>query len=63
MLVISSDLQEVIQIADRILVMSKFQIRDEFENNHDYVRMSRDVMRTIMGETRVAGQMQPPPNE
>jgi ribose transport system ATP-binding protein len=46
-LLISSDLREVIQLADRILIMGGFRLLGELENSGDYEAVSREVMRTI----------------
>jgi ribose transport system ATP-binding protein len=47
-LVISSDLQEVIQLSDRVLVLSEMSIRAEVENSHDYDEMSHAIMSKIV---------------
>jgi len=46
-LLISSDLREVIQLADRILIMGGFRLLGELENSGDYEAVSGEVMRTI----------------
>jgi ribose transport system ATP-binding protein len=46
-LLISSDLPEMINIADQILVMNDYAVLGEFENTKDYRTMSREVMATI----------------
>lgn len=43
-LLITSDLPEMISLADRILVMDEFQLRGEVENDRDYQNMSEAVM-------------------
>jgi ribose transport system ATP-binding protein len=47
LLLISSDLPEIVTLADRIAVMSDFTIRGELANDHDYGRMSQAVIRLI----------------
>lgn len=46
-LVISSDLREVVDIADRVLVMVSGTVCSDLENDHDYERMSRKIMEAI----------------
>lgn len=46
-LLISSDLPEMVSIADRIMVMRDYQFVDEFENTKDYPEMSTKVMGAI----------------
>lgn len=46
-LLISSDLREVVQLADRILVMGDFSLLAEFKNSGDYASISELVMRVI----------------
>jgi ribose transport system ATP-binding protein len=46
-LLISSDLREVIQLSDRILVMGGFRLLGELDNSGDYDEVSREVMRAI----------------
>ena len=46
-LLISSDLPEMVTLADRIAVMREFAIVGELDNDHDYDRMSRSVIRFI----------------
>ena len=64
-LVISSDLHEVVQLADRILVMGDFRLLAELENSGDYASTSELVMRVITqaGPDRARGtpgQAEPP---
>ncbi|MGI5520125.1 sugar ABC transporter ATP-binding protein [Micromonospora sp. CA-259024] len=46
-LLISSDLPEMVTLADRIAVMREFAIVGELDNDHDYDRMSQSVIRFI----------------
>ena len=46
-LLISSDMPEMVALADRILVMGDFRILGEVENDHDYGRMSTAIMAHI----------------
>jgi len=43
-LLISSDMPEMVALADRILVMGEFRILGEVSNDHDYAAMSRAIM-------------------
>lgn len=49
-LLISSDLGEMVTLADRIVVMADYRIRGETRNEHDYERMSGQVIRLIHGQ-------------
>ncbi len=46
-LLISSDLPEIVTLADRIAVMGDFAVRGELANDHDYDRMSQAIIRLI----------------
>ncbi len=46
-LLISSDMPEMVALADRILVMGDFRILGEVPNDHDYGRMSAAIMAHI----------------
>ena len=46
-LLITSDMPEMIDVADRILVMADFQIKGEVENDRNYEKMSRAIMNHI----------------
>lgn len=46
-LLITSDLPEMISLAERILVMDDFQLMGEVRNDHDYRKMSEAVMDLI----------------
>lgn len=52
-LLISSDLREVIQLGDRIIVMGGMQLLAEIENDGDYAVVSQRVMREV---TRSSGR-------
>ncbi|MCU1585254.1 MAG: transporter permease [Microbacteriaceae bacterium] len=52
-LLISSDLAEMVTLADRIAVMDQFAITGELDNTHDYDSMSQSIIRLIHG-TQVA---------
>lgn len=55
-LLITSDMPEMVTVADRILVMDEFQIRGEVINDRDYVRASHEIMQHIHGSTEVAAE-------
>ncbi|MEV7003810.1 sugar ABC transporter ATP-binding protein [Streptomyces sp. NPDC093982] len=46
-LLISSDLAEMVTLADRIVVMTDHRVRGEVANDRDYDRMSRRIIRLI----------------
>jgi ribose transport system ATP-binding protein len=46
-LLISSDMPEMVALADRILVMGDFRVLGEVQNDHDYGRMSSAIMAHI----------------
>jgi ribose transport system ATP-binding protein len=48
-LLITSDMPEMIDVADRILVMDDYQIKGEVENDRNYERVSRVIMGFIHG--------------
>ncbi|HET6478708.1 MAG TPA: sugar ABC transporter ATP-binding protein [Actinoplanes sp.] len=54
LLLISSDLPETVVLADRIAVMSDLRIVGELDNDHDYPRMSQQIIRMIHAETPTA---------
>ena len=47
-LLISSDLQEVVRLSGRVIVMAEMSIRAEVENSHDYDEMSHVIMSKIV---------------
>ncbi|MDA8296658.1 MAG: sugar ABC transporter ATP-binding protein [Actinomycetota bacterium] len=53
-LLISSDLREVVQLADRIVVMGDFRILDELEGGGQYAPISERVMQAITAATLAA---------
>ena len=53
-LLISSDLAEMVTLADRVVVMDQFIVRGEVDNTHDYDAMSKAIIDHIHGtETHV----------
>ena len=48
-LLITSDMPEMIDVADRILVMDGYQIKGEVGNDRNYERVSREIMGFIHG--------------
>ena len=52
LLLISSDLREVVQLADRILVMGDFRLLAEIENSGEYAPISELAMRAITQASR-----------
>ncbi|GLK16047.1 sugar ABC transporter ATP-binding protein [Herbiconiux flava] len=54
-LLISSDLAEMITLADRIAVMDRFVITGERENSHEYDSMSQEIIRLIHSHSAEAG--------
>ena len=48
-LLISSDLREIVQLADRIAVMGNFRMLGEIQNNGDYASVSKAIMEQITG--------------
>lgn len=63
-LLISSDLREIIQLSDRILVMTAFGLRADLENTKSYDEMSQTVIRAIVardhGRTSTGNAAQSP---
>jgi len=47
-LLISSDMPEMIRLADRILVMKNHRIVGEIDNNHNYEHISEQIMQNLM---------------
>ncbi len=50
-LVISSDLPEIVTLADRLLVMREFRLVAELDNTKEYGAMSSEVMFSIQGSS------------
>lgn len=48
-LLITSDMPEMVDVADRILVMDDYKIKGEVENDRNYERVSRQIMGFIHG--------------
>jgi ribose transport system ATP-binding protein len=53
-LLITSDLPEMITLADRVVVMRDHRVRGEVANDHDYETMSQRVIRLIHAEGTTA---------
>jgi ribose transport system ATP-binding protein len=43
-LLITSDMPEMVDVADRIVVMAGFEVKGEVENDRNYERVSRAIM-------------------
>jgi ribose transport system ATP-binding protein len=52
-LLISSDLREIVQLADRIVVMGNFRLLGEIQNTGDYTSVSKAIMERITGAPSV----------
>ena len=52
-LLISSDLREIVQLADRIVVMGNFRLLGEIQNSGDYTSVSKAIMERITGAPSV----------
>ncbi|MBT2896795.1 sugar ABC transporter ATP-binding protein [Streptomyces sp. McG3] len=59
-LLISSDLAEMVTLADRVVVMAGHRIRGEVTNDHDYGRMSGRIIRIIHDRPVSAGSPKAP---
>ena len=55
-LLISSDLREVIQLADRIVVMGGFRVLAEYDNSGEYGEMSQTIMESVTQAATLAGR-------
>ncbi len=55
-LLITSDMPEMVTVADRILVMDEFELRGEILNDRDYDSVSEHIMHHIHGSTEEAAQ-------
>ena len=49
MIVISSDMPELVALADRIAVMDGYRIVEAFSNNRNYADASQCIMQAIHG--------------
>jgi len=52
-LLISSDLPELVQVSDRVMVMAEYRIVGEFQNSHDYEEMSQRMMQSIQAASHL----------
>jgi ribose transport system ATP-binding protein len=52
-LLISSDLREIVQLADRIAIMGNFRMLGEIQNTGDYTSASKAIMEQITGASSV----------
>ncbi|CUI88895.1 sugar ABC transporter ATP-binding protein [Cognatishimia activa] len=48
-LVISSDMPEIVAVADRLIVMNEMQVVGDLPNSRDYDEMSQKIMQSIVG--------------
>jgi ribose transport system ATP-binding protein len=55
-LLITSDMPEMVTVADRILVMDEFTLRGEVANTRDYASVSEGIMHRIHGSASEAAQ-------
>lgn len=55
-LLITSDMPEMVTVADRILVMDEFELRGEILNDRNYDSVSEHIMHHIHGSTEEAAQ-------
>ena len=62
-LLISSDLPEMVTLADRVLVMRDFAVKGELVNDHDYEAMSGRVIRLIHAPVNGAAARPAEPEE
>jgi ribose transport system ATP-binding protein len=49
-LLITSDMLELVDVADRILVMSSFRIKGEMENSRNYEQLNQAIMGLIQAQ-------------
>jgi ribose transport system ATP-binding protein len=56
-LLISSDMPEMIHLADRILVMSDLQLVGEMQNSRNYDEMSQNIIQTIHANPGRTGEV------
>ncbi len=62
-IMVSSDMPEIIQLADRIIVFRDGQISGELQNTKEYEPMSKRIMALILGETDPVADHDTPPQE
>ena len=55
-LLITSDMPEMVTVADRILVMDEFRLRGEVANTRDYASVSEGIMHRIHGSAPEAAE-------
>jgi ribose transport system ATP-binding protein len=55
-LLITSDMPEMVTVADRILVMDEFRLRGEVANTRDYAAVSEGIMHRIHGAAPEAAE-------
>ncbi|MBA3518162.1 MAG: sugar ABC transporter ATP-binding protein [Rhizobiales bacterium] len=53
-LLITSDMPEMITLADRIAVLDEYRLKGEFANARDYEKMSAEIMRLIHHDDEIA---------
>jgi len=53
-LLITSDMPEMIALADRIVVMNDYRAKGEIANSRDYTEVSERIMELIQGEENAA---------
>jgi ribose transport system ATP-binding protein len=53
-LLITSDMPEMITLADRIAVLDEYRLKGTFANDRDYDRMSAEIMRLIHHDDELA---------
>jgi ribose transport system ATP-binding protein len=53
-LLITSDMPEMIALADRIVVMNEYAVMGGFNNTRDYTEMSEGIMGLIQGDETAA---------
>ena len=49
-LLITSDMPEMIALADRIVVMNDYRVKGEIVNSRDYTEVSERIMELIQGD-------------
>lgn len=59
LLLITSDMPEMIALADRIVVMNDYTVKGVIHNTRDYKEMSEGIMRLIQGEETLTPEPEP----